>query len=71
VTAVAGFLLLIASCPASAQTTQGLFSQAAKATLERNFASPDLSCLLIDASGANFQEILDHYYPNAVLISQP
>jgi peptidoglycan hydrolase-like amidase len=21
--------------------------------------------------GANFREILDHYYPNAVLISQP
>ena len=50
-TAVAGVLLLIASCPASAQTTQGLFSQAAKATLVRNFASPDISYLLMDASG--------------------
>jgi cell division protein FtsI/penicillin-binding protein 2 len=49
--ALAG-LLLIAACLASAQTARETpFSQGAKAVLERNFPSPDLSYLLLDASG--------------------
>jgi hypothetical protein len=48
--ALAGLLLLIAVCSAPAQQAAEpqLFSQSAKATLERNFPSPDLSYLLLD-----------------------
>lgn len=53
---VAAFLLFVASCPASAQPSQALFSQAAKATFDRDFASPDLSYLLMDASGSVLAE---------------
>lgn len=53
---VAAFLLLVASCPALSQPSQTLFSQAAKAAFERDFASPDLSYLLMDASGSVLAE---------------
>jgi beta-lactamase class D len=44
--------LLIAVCLAPAQTAHETpFSQGAKAVLERNFPSPNLSYLLLDASG--------------------
>jgi len=48
-----GFLLLIASClsPAQQAAEPQLFSQSAKAILERDFPSPDLSYLLLDSSG--------------------
>ena len=51
--ALAGLLLLIATCSALAQQAAEpqLFSQSAKATLERNFPSTDLSYLLLDGSG--------------------
>jgi cell division protein FtsI/penicillin-binding protein 2 len=49
---MAGLLLLIAACLAMAQTARETpFSQGAKAVLERNFPSPNLSYLLLDASG--------------------
>jgi cell division protein FtsI/penicillin-binding protein 2 len=46
-------LLLIAAGPAPGQhaAEPQLFSQSAQAVLERNFPSPDLSYLLLDASG--------------------
>lgn len=46
-------LLLIAAWPAPAQQAAEpqLFSQSAQAVLERDFPSPDLSYLLLDASG--------------------
>lgn len=53
---MAAFLLLVASCPALSQPSQALFSQAAKAAFERDFASPDLSYLLMDASGSVLAE---------------
>ena len=51
--ALAGLLMLGAASPALAQQAAEpqLFSQSAKAVLERNFPSPDLSYLLLDASG--------------------
>jgi cell division protein FtsI/penicillin-binding protein 2 len=51
--ALTGLLLLIAAGPAPAQHAAelSLFSQSAQAVLERNFPSPDLSYLLLDASG--------------------
>jgi len=51
--ALAGFFLFIAAWPAAAQQAgePQLFSQSAKAVLERNFPSTDLSYLLLDASG--------------------
>jgi cell division protein FtsI/penicillin-binding protein 2 len=51
--ALAGLLLVVAAGPAPAQhaAEPQLFSQSAKAVLERNFPSPDLSYLLLDASG--------------------
>lgn len=39
------------SAPAQPAPGQQLFSQAARANLERNFASPDISWLLMDAAG--------------------
>lgn len=50
---LAGFFLLIAAWPAPAQQAAEpqLFSQSAKAVLEHNFPSADLSYLLLDASG--------------------
>ncbi len=52
-TTLAGLLLLITACPALAQQAAEpqLFSQSVKAILERDFPSPDLSYLLLDASG--------------------
>jgi hypothetical protein len=46
-------LLLVAACFAAAQQAAEpqLFSQSAKAVLERDFPSPDLSYLLLDGSG--------------------
>jgi cell division protein FtsI/penicillin-binding protein 2 len=50
--AFVGLLLLITACLATAQTARETpFSQSAKAVLERNFPSPNLSYLLLDASG--------------------
>ena len=51
--ALAGLLLLFTASSALAQSAAGpqLLSQAAKAVLEREFASPDLSYLLMDSSG--------------------
>jgi cell division protein FtsI/penicillin-binding protein 2 len=50
--AFVGLLLLIAACLATAQTARETpFSQSAKAVFERNFPSPKLSYLLLDASG--------------------
>jgi cell division protein FtsI/penicillin-binding protein 2 len=44
--------LLFLACQASAQTTrESQFSQAAKAVLDRSFASQNISYLLLDASG--------------------
>jgi hypothetical protein len=62
-----GLLLLIAASSASAQhvAEPQLFSQSAKATLEHNFPSPDLSYLLLDASG----NVLAERWPAPVLIS--
>ena len=50
---LAGLLLLIAYWPTPAQQAEEpqLFSQSAKAVLERDFPSPDLSYLLLDGSG--------------------
>jgi cell division protein FtsI/penicillin-binding protein 2 len=50
---LAVLLLLIAAWPAPAQQAAEpqLFSQSAQAVLERDFPSPDLSYLLLDASG--------------------
>jgi hypothetical protein len=50
---LAGLLLLIAACIATAQQAAEpqLFSQSAQAILERDFPSPDLSYLLLDSSG--------------------
>lgn len=53
---VIGFLLWLAVCPAPAQTAQGIFSLTARATLERNFPGPDISYLLLDASGSVLAE---------------
>jgi cell division protein FtsI/penicillin-binding protein 2 len=50
--ALVGLFLLIAAGLAPAQTAHETpFSQGAQAVLERNFPSPDLSYLLLDASG--------------------
>lgn len=49
--AMTAVLLLLASCLAQAQSAKDLFSQAARAAFERNFSSPALSYLLMDASG--------------------
>jgi cell division protein FtsI/penicillin-binding protein 2 len=54
--AVIGFLLWLAAYPAPAETASGIFSQAAKAALERNFPGPDISYLLLDASGTVLAE---------------
>jgi cell division protein FtsI/penicillin-binding protein 2 len=50
---LAGFFLFVAACPVLAQQAAEpqLFSQSAKAVLERDFPSPDLSYLLLDGSG--------------------
>jgi cell division protein FtsI/penicillin-binding protein 2 len=48
-----GFLFWLAVCPAPAQ---GIFSQAAKAALERNFPGPEISYLLLDSSGSVLAE---------------
>src|ERR1039457_4879960 len=53
---VIGFLLWLAFCPAQSQTAQGIFAQTAKATLERNFPGPEVSYLLLDASGSVLAE---------------
>ena len=63
--AVIGFLLWFACCPAPAQTASGIFSQAAKATLERNFPGPEISYLLLDASG----NVLAERWPSQSAIS--
>jgi len=52
--ALAGSLLLVAAAAAPAQPQ--LLAQTAKAALERNFTSPDLSYLLMDASGSVLAE---------------
>jgi len=50
--ALAGLLLITASsAPAQQAAEPQLFSQSAQAVLESNFPSPDLSYLLLDASG--------------------
>ena len=51
--ALVGLILLIAAwySPAQQAAEPQLFSQSAKATLERNFPGPDLSYLLLDGSG--------------------
>jgi cell division protein FtsI/penicillin-binding protein 2 len=54
--AVIGFLLWLVACPVSAQTAPGIFSLAAKAAIERNFPGPDISYLLLDASGSVLAE---------------
>jgi cell division protein FtsI/penicillin-binding protein 2 len=66
--ALAGLLLLIAAWPAPAQqaTEPQLFSQSATATLERNFPSPDLSYMLLDASG----NVLAERWPTPPKIAQ-
>ncbi|MDR3776747.1 MAG: hypothetical protein P4K97_07610 [Terracidiphilus sp.] len=51
--AVIGLLSWLAVCPAPAQ---GIFSQAANAALERNFPGPEISYLLLDASGSVLAE---------------
>lgn len=58
ITAVAGSLLLFAASPAPARDAgePQLFSQSAKAVLERKFPSPAISYLLMDASGAVLAE---------------
>jgi cell division protein FtsI/penicillin-binding protein 2 len=53
---VVGFLLWLVASPAPAQTTQGIFSLTAKATLERNFPSPEISYMLLDSSGSVLAE---------------
>lgn len=63
--AVIGFLLWLAVCPAPAQTASGIFSQAAKATLERNFPNPEVSYLLLDASGS----VLAERWPSQFAVS--
>jgi len=65
--ALAGFFLLIAAWPAPAQQAAEpqLFSQSAKAVLERNFPSADLSYLLLDASG----NVLAERWPDQQAIS--
>lgn len=56
-TAILGFLLFSAVCSASAQTARDAqFSQAAKAVLDRNFAGPEISWMLLDASGSVLAE---------------
>jgi cell division protein FtsI/penicillin-binding protein 2 len=52
--ALAGALLLVAAAAALAQPQ--LLAQTATAALERNFTSPDLSYLLMDASGSVLAE---------------
>jgi hypothetical protein len=56
-TAILGFFLFAALCTAPAQTARDAqFSQAAKAVLDRNFAGPEISWLLLDASGSVLAE---------------
>ncbi|MGP8175128.1 MAG: penicillin-binding transpeptidase domain-containing protein [Terracidiphilus sp.] len=64
---LAGLLLLIAACPAAVQqaTEPQLFSQSANAVLERDFASPDLSFLLLDRSG----KVLAERWPTQQAVS--
>jgi hypothetical protein len=59
-------LFLFAACLATAQTAHETpFSQSAKAVLEHNFPSPDLSYLLLDTSG----NVLAERWPAPVPIS--
>jgi cell division protein FtsI/penicillin-binding protein 2 len=55
--AIAVIFLLFVACQASAQPARDAqFSQAAKAALDRDFASPEISYLLLDASGSVLAE---------------
>lgn len=63
--AVIGFLIWCACCPTQAQTAQGIFSQAATAALERNFPSPEISYVLLDASG----NVLAERWPSQPAVS--
>jgi cell division protein FtsI/penicillin-binding protein 2 len=64
---LAGLFLIIAAWPASAQQAAEpqLFSQSAKAILERDFPSLDLSYLLLDSSG----KVLAERWPEQAPVS--